>query len=213
MTSPIIYSQSTSTWSSYNYDTYRVIQTYPHTSDFVSDQAICDEFSLELIPVHCELWSEKRTHVANYKRNLASLTEGNEILSFLDRNVTMSSDQLQSLIIASLKRLGDTVQSGNSCYQERTITALCEHLIQGGEEYYPSEVPGVTDGHFPRTGEQFTIFPSKYSPLPSVSCRFMEELGYGTQHKVPTNTDLCDTTVIPSTRRSMAEVHDIHPFK
>jgi len=213
MTSPIIYSQSTSTWCSYNYDTYRVIETYPHTSDFVSDQAICDEFSLELIPVHCEKWSEKRKHIADYNRNLASFTEGNEILSFLDRNVTMSSDQLQSLIIASLKRLSDTVQSGNGCVQACTITSLTEGLFEGGEGNYPSEVPGVTDGDYPRTGEHFDIFPSKYSPLPSIGTRFMEELGYGSGQKVGCNTDLCDTTVIPSTRRSMAEVHNIHPFK
>ena len=191
MTTPVTYSQSTSYFSGYNYDTYRVIETYPHTSDFVYDQSICDEFSLELIPVHCDKWGNKRNHIAEYTRNSDSLNQGNEILSFLDRK---------------------SVQTGEPCVQQQTITNLTEHLLQGGEEWYPSEVPGITDDHFPITGEQFGIFPDKYDPLPSISCHLMNEIGYGSQAKVPTNTALSETTVVASTRRSMAEIHELHPF-
>ena len=213
MTTSVTYSQSTSYFPGYNYDTRRVIETYPHTTDFVYDQAICDEFSLELIPVHCDMWADKRKHIAEYKRNNNSLIQGNEILSFLDRNVTMSSDELQSLIIASIKRLSDITQEGESCVQQQTITNLTEHLIPAGNDWYPDTVPGITDGDYPNTGENWNIFPNQYRPLPSVSCCFMDEVGYGSQDKVPTNTDLCDTTVVASTRRSMAEIHAIHPFK
>ena len=190
----------------YSYDTYELIERYPHSIEFVSDQQICDEFDLELVPIHCERWRDRKEHIAQYKRNVRSLTQGNEILSFLERNVSLSDSEMESLIIAALAKLANKIQDPyfkGHLDQVKVIQDLTESLYPYSEETCTPPVHGITDTSYPVTGEKFSIFPSKYSPLPSLSTCKQVELGYGSQSKVPTNTPLEEVQNVPSTRFSL----------
>ena len=175
------------------YRTKEIIQSYPHTSDFQEDQANCDEFGYQLIPVHAERWWDHHKLTFERNRNAQMLEKGQEVLSFLSRKADLSNEQLRCLALAIT----------HSLYESEGLGIV--HELIGGiednarysecEEYCPEDVPGIIEPSY--FNDVFNIFPSKYDPLPDLSGYSRLRVGLSDK-RVPTNTSLEEAVIEPT---------------
>ena len=184
-----------------NYDLFKtknIIEVYPHSSDYQQDLLNCDEFGYELIPVHSELWYERRKDLFERKRNSDLLSKGQELLSYLRKHVNIDRDSARALALALTYDLTEKEGLG---YVSSLIQDLDSNSYDNGDDHY-EPVPGINDTI--NYHDYSSIFPSKYTPLPDISGCTRTQIGLS-DIRVPTNTSLNDTVISPTQGKSMRE--------
>ncbi len=198
-------------FSSSDNDTYRVkeyLEVLPHTSDYQEDLINCDEFGYELIPIHSENWYERRERIWTRDRNKQLLDKGQELLSYLKRQISVDNDSLACLALAITKELTDDDGLGSIA---DLISDVNDHSQESSDEWYPEPVHGIMDSYGLSDVDGYhRVWASKYNVLPDISGYARRRAGLS-DIRVPTNTDLSETVIAPTHGKSLEDIWSENP--